>query len=248
MNPGVAAGPVGAAAGIAADATSPFVIVPGIGMSHRYSDRLQDALAPSATVLSLDLPGFGPRPRPEQRFTVTDYAHAIAQTLDARSVSGATVIGHSMGAQFAVELARLRADLVSALVLAGPVVDRRRCTARQQALDLLRDLMAEPPTVTAIVTTDYLRTGPRWFFTELRSMLEFHTDDALRDIRKPVLVVRGANDPIARREWCEHLAAVAADGRMLEIDGAGHVVQHAAADRLAAEIVEFAAHVSAGTR
>ena len=35
-------------------------------------------------------------------------------------------------------------------------------------------------------------------------------------------------DPIARRPWCQHLAAAARQGTMAEIPGQGHVLQHTA--------------------
>ncbi|WP_382309490.1 alpha/beta fold hydrolase [Herbiconiux sp. UC225_62] len=220
---------------------APFVIVPGIGMSHRYSVRLHDELARTATVLSLDLPGFGGLPRPSERMSVPDYARAIARTLDDRRIGRAVLIGHSMGAQFSVELARQRPHLVERLVLAAPVVDPHRRTARQQSLDLLRDLVLESPSAAALVTADYVRTGPRWFFTEVRSMLAYRTEEAISGVACPVLVLRGENDPIARRGWCYDLAHRAADGELAEIAKAGHVLQHTASERVARAIMAFAA-------
>ncbi|MFB2596193.1 alpha/beta fold hydrolase [Herbiconiux sp. P17] len=220
---------------------APFVIVPGIGMSHRYSARLHDELARTATVLSLDLPGFGGRPKPAGRMSVPDYAHAIARALDERRIGRAVLVGHSMGAQFSVEVARLRPRLVERLVLAAPVVDPHRRTGRQQSLDLLHDLVLETPSAAAIVIADYLRTGPRWFFTELRAMLAYRTEEAIGGVTCPVLVVRGENDPIARRHWCYDLAHRAVDGELAEIGKAGHVLQHTATEQVARAITTFAA-------
>ena len=102
-----------------------FVIVPGIGMSHRYSEPLRSELERTASVVSLDLPGFAgfPGSPATAHMTVADRADAIAAHLDGRGITRAVVIGHSMGAQFAVELARTQPSLVSRLVLMAPVVD-----------------------------------------------------------------------------------------------------------------------------
>lgn len=218
----------------------PFVIVPGIGMSHRYSIRLHHALARTASVISVDLPGFGGRPKPARQMSVPDYAVAIARALDERRIARAVLVGHSMGVQFCVELARLRPSLVDRLVLAAPVVDPHRRTTRQQTLDLVHDLFLESPSAVAIVTSDYLRTGPRWFFTELSSMLAYRTEQAIGDVACPVLVVRGEHDPIARRGWCYDLAHRAVDGGLVEIAGAAHALQHTATEQVMHAITAFA--------
>ena len=41
----------------------------------------------------------------------------------------------------------------------------------------------------------------------------------------PILVMRGARDPIAGRQWCEQLAAQAPSARFAEVSGGYHVVQ-----------------------
>ncbi|SDY62731.1 alpha/beta fold hydrolase [Herbiconiux ginsengi] len=220
---------------------APFVIVPGIGMSHRYSIRLHDELARTATVLSLDLPGFGDRPKPAGPMSVPDYARVVAQALDDRQTGRVVLIGHSMGAQFSVELARRRPGLVERLVLVAPVADPHRRTTLQQSLDLLHDLVLETPSAAAIVTADYLRTGPRWFFAEVRALLAYRTEEAIAGVACPVLVMRGENDPIARRGWCYDLAHRAADGRLVEIDKAAHVPQHTATHHVARAILAFTA-------
>jgi pimeloyl-ACP methyl ester carboxylesterase len=219
---------------------APIVIVHGLGTSHRYSDRLQRALQGSRDTYSLDLPGFGGTRKPSRRLSVDDYAGVIARAADVLGIRSACVIGHSMGAQFAAALACQRPDLVSHLVLAGPVVDPARRSARLQMLDLARDILGEPLGLNAVVFSDYLRCGPRWFLRELEAMLRYRLEEAARQVRCPVLVVRGVNDPIARAAWCAQLAAAAPEGRLLELADSRHVVQHTAPSALADAVLSFA--------
>ncbi|MEU7900497.1 alpha/beta fold hydrolase [Nonomuraea sp. NPDC049152] len=74
--------------------------------------------------LMMDLLGFGLSDRPADfGYRLEDHADALARALDSAGVSGAEVIGHSMGGAVAITLAGRRPDLVSRLVLAEATLD-----------------------------------------------------------------------------------------------------------------------------
>ena len=227
-------GPSGAAI------TPVFVIVHGIGTSHRSSVPLRRALAVSHSTYSVDLPGFGGMSTPKHRLWVEDYAKLLGTLLDTLGVTSGVIIGHSMGAQFVTELAVQRPELVSHVVLIGPVADARRRTAVAQAVDLCRDTLKEPPRANVLVFGDYVRCGPRWYTKTLTAMLAYATDENIVRVASSVLVVRGSDDPIARQGWCRGLVRTSPHGRLVEIPGHRHLVHYSAADRVADCIVEFA--------
>ena len=232
----VSQGPAGA------EAPRPkVVLIHGIGVSHRYFTRLHRLLAESADVYSIDLPGFGATPRPRHTLSVPEHATYILGALEQLGVLEFVLVGHSMGAQFSTEAALQQPDRISRLVLMGPVVDSKRRTVLQQALALGRDsLFFESPSSNALVLTDYLRCGPTWFLKTLRVMMEYPTDERIAGVAAPVLVVRGANDPVASVDWCRRLAGRADRGQLLEIDGTGHVVQHNRSGEVADAILDLA--------
>lgn len=215
-----------------------IVLVHGIGASHRYFRRMQRELALRAVVHAVDLPGFGGSPRPGTPRSIAQLAAALGRRLDELAVARAAVVGHSMGAQVALELALQRPGLVSHLALLGPVTDPDRATVTAQARDLLRDMIGEPVSANMLVLADYVRCGPRWYLAELGAMLRYPTASAVSRARCPVLVVRGTADPVARRPWAEQVAAAAVDGRIVEVHGR-HLVQHSAAARTADEVAAF---------
>jgi pimeloyl-ACP methyl ester carboxylesterase len=217
-----------------------FVLLHGIGMSHRYLRRLHRALAVSHHTVSIDLPGFGGTRKPGRRLSVEDYAEVIGEAIDYLGVTSAVPVGHSMGCQFAVELARRRPDQVSHLVLMGPVVDERRRSVWQQALALGLDSVQEPPSANFMVLTDYLKAGPRWYLTEVPAMMDYPTEDRLRDVPVPVLVIRGERDPVAGPDWCAKLARQAQRSRLVEFPGA-HVVQQSSTAAVSAAVTAFVA-------
>ncbi|TFC83218.1 alpha/beta hydrolase [Cryobacterium sinapicolor] len=213
-----------------------FLLVHGIGASHRYYRRMQSSLAVIGHTISLDLPGFGGTRRPERPLSVEECGTLLGRLLDRLDVPRVVLVGHSMGGQFVTELARQRPDVVSHLVLIGPVTDPRRATAVKQAMGLTRDSAKEPPSGKLIVFRDYLKCGPRWFFSELAVMLEYRTDLALREVRTPTLVIRGDNDPVSGHAWCESLSAAAPNGHLVEVAGHRHLVHYTAATETAAQI------------
>ena len=59
----------------------PIVLIHGIGVSHRYLDRLQAELTTTNDVFSIDLPGFGGLPKPGRSLSVPAMAEALAVAL-----------------------------------------------------------------------------------------------------------------------------------------------------------------------
>jgi pimeloyl-ACP methyl ester carboxylesterase len=227
--------------GGAGEARPAVVLIHGIGVSHRYLSRLHGLLAESVDTYSIDLPGFGATPRPEHTLSVADHATYILGALEQLGVLEFVLVGHSMGTQFAIEAALQQPGRISQLVLMGPVVDAKRRTVVQQALALGRDsLFFESPSSNALVFTDYFRCGPTWYLKTLRVMMGYPTEKKITGVSAPVLVVRGADDPVASADWCRRLAAHAAQGQLLEIEGTGHVVQHNRSAEVAGAILDFA--------
>jgi pimeloyl-ACP methyl ester carboxylesterase len=74
--------------------------------------------------LFVDLPGHGISDRPADfGYALEDHAEALAAALDEAQVTGAEIIGHSMGGAVAIVLAHRRGDLVSRLVLTEANLD-----------------------------------------------------------------------------------------------------------------------------
>lgn len=216
-----------------------FLLLHGIGLSHRPYKKLARQLARYGRVVILDLPGFGSTRAPRTTLTVQDYARLIGVLLERLQITSAVTVGHSMGAQFALELAVQRPTHVSHLIMVGPVVDTRRRTAIQQSLALTRDSILEPLTTNIIVFTDYLRAGPRWYLHEVTAMLAYPTLEKIRDFPLPLLILRGAHDPIARESWTHMLVTAARTGTRLSIPRTRHVVIHTAPDKVAQAIMAF---------
>ncbi|WP_448611529.1 alpha/beta fold hydrolase [Geodermatophilus sp. URMC 60] len=98
----------------------PLLLLHGMGSSRRDFAAVVEPLAERYDVLDVDLPGVGRSPALEERPTVAAITDAVEQTLDDQGVGLVHVLGNSLGARVALELAvRGRARSVVAIAPSG---------------------------------------------------------------------------------------------------------------------------------
>ncbi|SDY09016.1 Pimeloyl-ACP methyl ester carboxylesterase [Modestobacter sp. DSM 44400] len=98
----------------------PLLLLHGMGSSRRDFAPLLPALSAAFEVVALDLPGSGRSAHLEQRPTVAAITDAVEATLDAEGLGRVHVLGNSLGARVALELARrCRARSVVAIAPSG---------------------------------------------------------------------------------------------------------------------------------
>lgn len=197
-----------------------YVLVHGIGMGRSVFADLAHHLRDGEVVL-LDLPGYGEAPEPPRVLTIERTADLVAAYLRARVRRPAVVIGHSMGAQIALEVAVRHPEVAERIVLVGPTVDPAARTAPRQLWRLLRDIAIESPRVIARGAREYVRAGPN-LRAKFRSMLVHRPEDVLSRARLPALVLRGEDDLVAPPAWCRRVADALPDGRLEQVPGHGH--------------------------
>jgi pimeloyl-ACP methyl ester carboxylesterase len=96
----------------------PLLLIHGLGGSWRTWTNILDALAAEREVIAIDLPGHGETPPLPGEMSMETLAEAIASWLAERDLTGIDVVGNSMGARLALELARRR--VVGATVALDP--------------------------------------------------------------------------------------------------------------------------------
>lgn len=108
------------------------VYLHGLGGSSTNWTDLAAQLAPYATGLAVDLPGFGfSEPSAGFDFTLWSQADAVADYIDHLDSGGVHVVGNSMGGAVALLLAARRGDLVRTLTLISPAMPDRRPDPRR---------------------------------------------------------------------------------------------------------------------
>ncbi|MCT1986093.1 alpha/beta hydrolase [Dermacoccus abyssi] len=209
-----------------------FVLLAGIGVASNYYVRLAADLNTTGSVHAIDLPGFGGVRHRDRALDIGDFAEIAGAVIDDLGLDDPVVIGHSMGAQVATELAARRPELTS-LVLIGPVIDADARTIPQQILRLAHSALYEPGAVRVLVGMSYAMCGPRWILKTLPRMMRYRIEEHIGAVQADTLIVRGDHDANCPREWAERLVELVPRGRAVEVDDAAHSVMYRHAHEVA---------------
>ncbi len=227
----------------------PLLFISGTGSDLRNKPNFMDGPAPSQfETLAYDQRGLGQTEKPDQPYTMADYADDAAALLDELNWPSANVIGVSFGGMVAQELALRHSSRVKRLVLA--------CTSPGGAGGAsypLHDVQDMDPVERAqfMIPISDTRRDAKWaaanpkeyeFFVEFASTDAFagepgrsmgarrqlearkHHDtwDRLADITCPTLICGGNYDGIALPATQEKLATRIPGAKLAMFDG-GHL-------------------------
>lgn len=108
------------------------VLLHGIGSSANMWHKIETKLPEELGVISLDLLGFGDSPKPRKAsYNVRLQARSVAYTLIRLGLNQKVIIiGHSMGALIAIEIAKRYSRFVRALILVSPPIYRDAAEGR----------------------------------------------------------------------------------------------------------------------
>ena len=231
------------------------VLLHGVGLDGGLWDRCAPALAADHRVVVPDLRGHGRSPAIEGRVTLADLAADVAEIMD----GPAHVVGFSLGALVASELALSRDDLVERLTLVSCVADRsdaeREAVRRRLALseeDFEAAVEAaverwfdpewrsrEPELVERVRAT---MLANRWdsYVAAYRVFAEADAElwPRLPLVRVPTLVVTGEEDRGSTPEMTRRLARAIPQARSAVVPGARHLLPLQCPDELVRLILE----------
>lgn len=217
---------------------TPVLLVHGLAVSHRYLMPTARALARTNPVYVPDLPGFGLSGKPSTVYDVSAHARHLAAFAMALGLPPLCLVGNSFGAEIAAALAADHPGVAAAVVLVGPTADRAARTRTGQIGRWLLDVSREDFRQAPILYRDVRDAGPRRVFRTLGHSVRHRMERTLRRVDVPVLLVRGARDPIAPRRWLAELAA----GRphtIATVPGAAHNAVTTAGPEVAALTLAF---------
>jgi pimeloyl-ACP methyl ester carboxylesterase len=229
----------------------PLLLLHGWGSSRRDFAAVLPALSERFHVLNVDLPGAGRSAHLLERPTVAAITDAVERTLDAEDVGRVHVLGNSLGARVALELARRgRARSVVSIAPSGlNVLPERIFQGAGMAMGRLAGRTAAPlmgplsrsaigrtalllPLKTrpwstsreeAIGAREGFADSRDWWRTVLWGLL-LDVPRGLRHIDCPVLLVQGTADWVAMGQTVRYLPLIPRS-RFRPLLAAGHAPQ-----------------------
>jgi pimeloyl-ACP methyl ester carboxylesterase len=224
----------------------PVILLHGTGgEGARWMPTIR-ALAPEFRVIAPDQIGFGQSDKPLTTYHSGVFAGFLAGFMQAIGVPKASIVGQSMGAQVALALAVQNPQLVDRLVLvngggfrsgsaassAAPPDWHARQIANAGTLAESREYLEKLYYDHSLITDEMVE---RNLIQRLRSAHTIEsmqvagdrglgglTEEQVRGIKAPTLLVWGANDKLSPPANADKLNAVIKGSRKILIDKAGH--------------------------
>ncbi len=240
----------------------PVILLHGTGgEGARWMPNIK-GLAPNYRIISLDQIGFGQSDKPLTTYHSGVFAGFLAGFMKAIGVPKATIIGQSMGAGVALYLAVHHPEMVERLVLvdgggfrsaSDPPApppnwhDRQIANAGtlEESREYLKKLYYDHSFVTDKLVEENLILRLQSAYT-IESMQTANTrglggvtEEEVRAIKAPTLLVWGINDPLAPVANADRLNAAIKNSRKVLIDKAGHYPFLEHADRFNQIVLEF---------
>lgn len=185
--------------------------------------------------ISVDLPQHGTSTAKKCR-TVDEYARFLDGWLDGRDITNPILVGHSLGAQVALTLARNSSTRVAGLVLVGmgirmpvsPLIFEVLNNGQyDRAIKLISDIAFHPathPVLRLKMTTLMKETEREVTYGDFIALHECNVCSLAKEVRVPTLLITGRQDQLARPERVEELARQIPGALLAIVEDAGHMV------------------------
>lgn len=243
-------------AAIVAGEGAQIVLLHGVGLRAEAWNRQIDAFSERYHVTALDMPGHGDSAVRPNLTRVSDYADAVLGAFD----GPALIVGHSMGAMIALDLAVRAPEQVKGVVALNAIFERS-----PEAAAAVQARAAELDGVTVADPTGALN---RWFGANDSSECAACHDwlcsaspegykaaytafahnpgprrSNLERLSCPALFMTGALEPNSTPAMSEAMAALTPKGRAIIVPDAAHMMPMTHPEVVNAALLDFAAEV-----
>ena len=217
------------------DANARLLFIHGWQADHRVWDGVIAELSPKFRCIAVDLPGSGASRDAGGPYTIERFAAALLEVIEEHGLAPAIVVGHSMGAKIALQLAADAPDAVSSLVLIAPVPTgpagfsekgmsglRATCGNAENARRWLSRLFAGEPDSAALrlVCEAAAQTPADAGLEALESWSGTDLSEAAGALATSAIVVAPQRDNVAMQK--DRVAALLSHCRFVELPDAGH--------------------------
>lgn len=243
-------------AAIEAGEGAQIVLLHGVGLRSEAWNWQIDALAEAHQVTAFDMPGHGESAVRSEMSRVSDFADAVLAAID----GPAMVVGHSMGAMIALDLAVRAPDRVRGVVALNAVFERSPEAARAvqaRAAELDGVSVADPTgaldrwfgpddSPERLACQDWLRSVTPAGYKAAYTAFAHNPGPRRADLARlscPALFMTGGLEPNSTPAMSEAMAALVPKGRAIIVPDAAHMMPMTHPEVVNAALLDFAAEV-----
>ncbi|WP_135227652.1 alpha/beta fold hydrolase [Deinococcus fonticola] len=221
-------------------AGDPLVIVPGLGCASWMYTRLAGQLAQERTVYVYDPPGHGWSAGTWAYPTRIEHLTAhLAAWLRQMGLSGAALLGHSLGGEVILDLAVRCPGVAGALVACAPTGIPENPSVPIQLLRLLSDLPRERLELLRLGFHAYSVPGVRRLFLLAYDQRRHLTGPLLGNVTLPTLLVSAGRDPVVHAWTIREIQRHVPQAEVQIIPGAPHALTDACPHEVARVTLDF---------
>jgi pimeloyl-ACP methyl ester carboxylesterase len=229
---------------------------------HGYTDswfsysRVLSLIDAKNRVYVLDQRGHGRSERPASGYELRSFAEDVVAFMDAKGVSKATVVGHSMGSFVAQHVATLAPERVSRLVLVGSATTPRNnvVSELQQAVNALGETVPEK-FITEFQTSTIFHKVPEPFIRQIvlesqkvparvwreviAGLLNGNSGANLKSIKTHTMIIWGDRESIFPRSEQDALVQTLENSDLKVYTDTGHSPHWERPEQFARDLQEF---------
>ncbi len=203
---------------------------------HSWHNQL-DHLGKAHSPIALDFPGHGRSDGVEGAASIREFSDLLAAFLDALKIDSAVIAGRSMGGAVAMDFALRHPDRTQALILVATAakfgipaetVAQLKAVTQGRAPQAFLTTGFAPKTISDNfnVVREYwmeqIKTDPRVRYTDILACSTVDLRDQIDGIRKPTLILAGADDQATTPADAEFLRSSIAGAQLEVIPDAAH--------------------------
>jgi pimeloyl-ACP methyl ester carboxylesterase len=217
-----------------------LVLLHGYTYSHRSFDLLLPHLPESWRVIAMTARGHGQSDKPQTGYEIADMAADVPLLLDALGIERAVIVGHSMGAAEALQVAASYPERVAGLVLIGAFAS---FADNAGVIELVRDVSTfsenvDPEYILAFQESTFAEMIPQRFLDTVVSesmrcpafvwraaaqgFLRFTPSERAPLCQSPALLIHGAKDAFVPHSDQLVLREALASARLFTMPTVGH--------------------------
>jgi non-heme chloroperoxidase len=239
-----------------------IVMLHGYSDTHRSFDLMRPHLPRAWRTIAVTQRGHGLSDKPQTGYAVRDFAADVAGLLDALDIERAILVGHSMGAAVALQVAATYPEKVAGLVLMGAFAS----FGDKVEVDVLADVVEafgdqiDPEFVLSFQESTIAQTIPQRFLETvvsesfkcptrvwreaLTGMLKFEPAACAKQARVPAALIWGDRDAFVPREDQIALRDALPASRLFGLTGVGHAVHWEEPEQCAQLVRTFVTEVN----